>query len=560
MTLDEGAILAILEKPANSSLATWKTDHDALDIYVNGGNVSAELERVKNYENEAQKQLRDKIARSTKDLLGYILKPTSKVFTASGSVVDITGKSEDEFREYMSRLPEGMSVRKWMRTYWMEAYVTDPNGIILVESSKDGSESYPTYKNINVIHDYTHTWGKLDYLVLLHKMAEVGDAEKQIYRVIDHEKDALYYIDDSKDKTVLGRYETEDEKHSVPNILKKIPAVIVSDLVDRKTYGRRSFIFPITELLKEYMRDSSVHSIYKFLHGFPIFWSYAMKCTTCEGAGKIKNYNWKEGDPVADKKVVCPTCNGKRLKVTNDVSDGVRLPLPNKGEDPILAPNVAGYIQPDLKTWKAQQDTLKAMARDMHFATWGTHVEDEKSNTATGRYIDAQPVNDVLREIAETAQKKEEKILEYIAELQFKGIDKLSVTYGKTYIIETPDILWEKYVEAKDHKAPVSVLDTMYKRFLEGEHAGDSIMLDRKLKEIKLEPFPHFGLSDLKGVASSKQLQSKILFNSWISTPDIEWSKTLEDLKSDFDEYLNTHTDETIPEVPSPSGEGEGSE
>ena len=61
--------MQLIKEPSNPHIAGWKKDHNILDIYLNGGDVSAQLEKVKNFENEEQKKLRQKIARSTKDLM-----------------------------------------------------------------------------------------------------------------------------------------------------------------------------------------------------------------------------------------------------------------------------------------------------------------------------------------------------------------------------------------------------------------------------------------------------------------------------------------------------------
>jgi hypothetical protein len=547
MELTEDQIKERLKKASNPNISVWRKEHNSLDIYVNGGDVSSELEKVKNYENVEQEKLRKNVARSTKDLMGYIFKPLSKVFTATGSNIEIESENttvKDAMNVYLQKLPEGISLKKWMQTYWLDPYSTDPNGVILVESNADG-QAYPTYKSINVIHDYEHKWGKFEYLILDAGKMQVNDKEVKLFRVYDDVRDALYYV---KDDTLVV---IEEEIYL--NTIGQVPAVLVSDIIDKKTGGRRSFIHPITELLKEYMRDSSVHSIYKFLHGFPIFWSYRMKCTTCEGDGMIHNESYvmdAQGEQ-GKKKVVCPTCNGKRLKVTSDVSDGISLPIPQNEQDPKLAPNIAGYIQPDLATWKVQNDEMREMKRDMHFSVYGTHVEDEKSNTATGRYIDAQPVNDVLRDVSDTAEKIESDIINFIGKLMYKDqFTSGKSTYGKRFMVETPDVLWEKYIEAKNLKAPISALDHLYKQFLSGEYYGDTRMMEQKMKEFFLEPFPHYSIADLKGAASPMQLQRKILFSDWINT-GIDLNKDFDVLLAEFNKYVNTNKDDKVTEVPS---------
>lgn len=552
MVLNDDDIKQILQRPNNQLIKDWRTEHEALDVFVNGGDVAKHLEKIKNYENEEQLKLRQKIARSTKDTVSYITRPLSKVFTAAGASTEVEGSDEtvEKFGAYTEKLPVGVSIRKWMQDFWLQAYMTDPNAIILIEADKDG-DAYPTYKSISVIHDYLVKLNQVEYLVLDRGQMPISSAlesneEVHVYRVLDDEKDALYYLD--KDGVLKG-YTPADGEQLISNPLDRVPAVIVSDIINAKTEGRRSFLHPITEMLTEYMRDSSVHSIYKFLHGYPIFWHVASACTTCNGEGTIKNYDFDDTQPESEnnqRRKTCPTCKGKRLKLTKDVSDGVQVPLQtNPNATPFNGNQIAGYIQPDLDTWKQQKEEMKEMERAMHFSIWGTHVEDEKSNTATGRYIDAEPVNDKLRDVSDTAEKKETEILDFIAKWSFRSIGKIKSTYGKRFMIETPDVLWEKYVEAKQNNAPISILDYLYKQFLRSEYHGDEAGLDQKMKEFFLEPFPHYTIQELDGAASGSQKQRKILYSDWINQ-EIDLTKSLEVLMKDFDKYVTEN--EEIPE------------
>ncbi|MEL4307422.1 hypothetical protein [Joostella sp. CR20] len=524
----------ILKNPRNSDISEFKASHKVLDIYCHGGDVASELEQVKNYENDSQKDLRRKIARSTKDLVSDLIKPSEKVFSASGSNLEIELKAkanEDKFKQHLSKLPDGGSIRQWMQNYWLDAYICDPNAVLLVESDDNGI-AYPTYKSINVIYDYLVTWGKIEYLVLRYKEVkdDKGKITKIVYRIYDDNTDGLYYLDSNQK---IKEY-TEEENEVINHNLGFVPAVIASDIVDKKTSGKLSFINKIDEILKEYMRDSSVHSIYKFLHGFPRYWQYSTNCTTCFGKGQIK-------DPQDNTKMVtCPTCSGTGLKKTHDVSDGINLPIPKNSDQPKLAPDLAGFVQPDLKTWEKQVEEMQSMKRDMHFAIWGTHISDEKSNTATGRFIDAQPVNDTLNTITSTGERIEEALITYMAEIMYpEGVTSISSKWGRRYMVETPDVLWEKYITAKEKQAPITTLDYLYKQFLSAEYHNDNKMLDQKLKEFYLEPFPHYSLSDLKDMATKEQIQKKLLFSDWNSETEIDYSQSYDVLKASFDKYFN---------------------
>ena len=544
MVLENDQILEIISRPPDKKIVEWRKSHVLLDLYLNGGNVADELEQVKNYENKSQKELRDKIARSTKDFLSNLLNPINKVFSASGfnTELDISSEAAKKaFQEHINELPEGISIKKWVETYWKEAYITDPNGVcfIEVESEGDNPRAYPTYKSILSIHDYSLKWNKFEYIIFTLGKVTINEKEVEIFRVFDFEKDGLYYAENNQ----LKEYIEEGKDTSIINHnLQFIPAKLCSDIVDKKTGGKKSFINKIDEILKEYMRDSSVHSIYKFLHGFPIFWRIASKCTTCAGTGKIT-------DPKdATKKVVCPTCSGKGMKVTSDVSDGVTLPIP-KGDQPKIAPDIAGYVQPDLKTWQMQLDEMTSMEKKMHFALWGTFTNDDvKAETATARFIDEQPVQDTLTTVSEVAENVEQTLVEYMGKIMYKDLFKsATIKYGRRFLIETPDVLWDKYIKAKEAQSPISALDYLYNQFLMAEYHNDPVMLDQKMKEFYLEPFAHYSLDDLKGIATPEQMQRKLLFSDW-AVYGVDFKKTTEELKKDFDEYVKNNI-KIIPET-----------
>lgn len=548
MVLTDNDILSIISSPPNANILKWRDEHRVLDLYYNGGNVSEELEKVKNYENESQKNLRDKIARSTKDFLSDLLNPINKVFSASGfnSEIEISSKTAlKDFEEHLEELPEGISMRKWMEVYWKEAYITDPNGVCFIEvEDTENPKAYPTYKSISTIHAYERKWNDLEYIIFDKGEMPLNEKTVHVYRVFDTKKDGLYYVENKE----LKEYTPNNEETSVlVHSYGFVPAVICSDIFDKKTGGKKSFINKIDEVLKEYMRDSSVHSIYKFLHGFPIFWRIASNCTTCNGTGKIID---KTSTETPKAKIKCPTCKGHGVKVTSDVSDGVTLPLP-KSDQPKIAPDIAGYVQPDLDTWQKQIEEMQSMKKDMHFAIWGTYVQDgEKSETATGRFIDAQPVQDTLKNTSTTTEKVEETLVYYMGKIMYGDLfSNVSIKYGKRFLIETPDVLWDKYIKAKEAQSPISALDYLYKQFLAAEYHNDNVMLSQKLKEFSLEPFAHYSLTDLQNIATPKQIQRKLLFSDWNNETNIDYSQDYDTLKKAFEEYINKNTDITNEKV-----------
>lgn len=555
MVLEDKQILDLIGKPQNTHIEDYISKHETLDLYFNGGDtIAEELAKITNFENASQLTLREKYARSPKDVVHRLLKPFHKVFSASGGSqvvdIDVTNR-KDEFTEHLAKLPEGISLNKWMEDYWMEAYVTDPNGIIFIEADEEGM-AYPSYKSIRVIHDYTLTWNKFNYLIMDHGEITLDPVDThengevvRVYRVVDDAKDGLYYI---KDKELIPHGKVINHNKGF------VPAILTSDIMEKKTGGRRSFINKIDEMLAEYLRESSVLSVFKFLHAYPKYWQYVGKCTTCHGTGKV------EDSSDATKKVTCPSCNGKRYNTKTDVSDGIMLPLPKMGDDPVVAPNVAGFATPPIETWDKMGDDLDKQEKRMEFAIIGTHVEREKSNTATGRFLDEQPVDTALHAFSETEEQIKQTVAHYMARWMYGDeYGKVTIKNGKRFVFEHPDTLWNKYVDARDRKSPTATLDYLYQEYLRSEYQNDEPMFEQKLKEFHIEPMVHYTIEQLNSISTldmSLQIGQKLCFSDWLATSP-EFSKDIESLRKEFLTYFNENKDEIITRVESASPEGQ---
>lgn len=500
-------------------------------MFFNGSeNLSDYLHKIQNFENAEQKNLRDKIARSTKDTLKKVLNPFNKVFTASGGSEEFKlrpKKTQEEFKELVAYLPEGVSLRKWMEIYWSEAYVTDPNGLILIEKENTGDKAYPTYKNISIIHDYQTKWKKVEYVVLNFGKYEINEKQVDVFRIIDDVEDGLYYVENKELKEFIPEGETTG---IIAHKKGFVPAVIVSDLIDKKTKGKKSFIDSIDELLDEFLRDSSVLSIYKFFHLYPKYWQYVTKCNRCKGDGTILKDGVEE---------TCPSCSGTGYNLKKDVSDGVHLPIP-EGDQPTIAPHIAGFVAPPIDAWQKMVDEQERLQKEMHYAIWGTYIDhEEKSETATGRFIDAQPVMDALRSISESAENTEYQIALMMAKWMYETPEpEIAISYGKRFQVEQPDQLWKKYIEAKKDNAPISALDQHYKEYLLAQYHNDREMYEQKLKEFYLEPFVHYSVMELRGMVAPEELKKKLYFGEWISEVT-DFSANVEVLEKQFEEFIN---------------------
>lgn len=547
MILDEGQILKYILEPYQEHLDQFKEEHQLLDMLCNGGDVGYELEKIQNYENDAQKKLRERLARSTKDLLLYLKKPQDKVFSAEGFVntieLKVSSASED-VNKYLNELPEGISIRKWMQDCWLEAYNTDPNALLFIEKETEEQArdreplAYPTIKSVSVLHDFQNNWNRFEYVIFLHKQVKMDWTEKlvQVYRVFDEEKDALYYVKEDAGESKLMPYDSEEEAHLMFHGLNEIPAFFISDRKDKKTGGRLSFLDGIKEVLREFLNDQSVHTITKYIHAFPIFWRLAMKCGTCDGTGVIA-----KSDGSTEKKT-CPTCNGKRYKTKTDVSDGVVLPMPKGNQTPLNGDQIAGYIEKDLDTIQMQLDIMDRLKKQMFYSLWGTYMDidpEQSQKTATQAVLDVKPMSDVLEVISSQAEQVESKLVTSALIQSFPtAVDSFQVKYGRKYTLETPETLWKKYVDAKSNGASISDLDALHDAYLMAEYHNDQESLRVKKLQFQLEPLPHYTASQMSGVFPQAEIQKKMLFSEWFLTVE-DFDKEIEVLKQEFETWVS---------------------
>lgn len=543
MVLTDDQIVEYIQRPKNKNISDFIRSHNKLNMFSTGKGLDLYITKIQGLETEDKIKLRKNFARSTKDVVAKVLRPTDKVYSAKGGSfeVEISNKSQKiEFIRILNSVAEGMSKRLWLETYALDAYHIDPNGIIYVEVPEKGSRDmtpYPTFKSITTIHDYEVNGQDLEYVIFTPEI-KIRSTEENVktYRVVDDEKDAIYYIDSNEQ---LKIYSDIDTIGYIPNTYGKVPAIVVSNLVDKNTDGKKSMLEPITELLAEYLQDTSIKSIYKFLHGYPLFWRFIADCKACEGEG------FTTDDKGGTEK--CLTCQGTGKNLKKDVSDTFDLTIPLDREDAILdvARTPAGYVEPSVESWKQMTEEQIFMIDIMIRAYWGTSLDDRYDReTAQGRIIDTQPVADKLNKYADWAEVTDKKLTDMIGKMKYKSNYTTSfVFYGRRFLIESSDQIWRKLTLAIKDSAPEASLTQILIQYYHSEYQNDVVMLTKALKLLAIEPYPFYDFNKLSAVATNSQKQRKLAFSEW-SRSGLDFSKDEEMLRAEFDIYATEHTEE----------------
>lgn len=527
-------IKELAKLPPSPRITEMRADSATLCMLYFGTGTDEFLTIIKGYENKDQLELRKKLKISTEFLFEELLRPADSIWSASGGNIDygIKGANLDKFKLELQNVRGGLSLRQFMKEIWFERLIVDPNGLCFLTISEDGEDFKLTYKSITRIRNYQVDGIDVDWVLFEpHKSikeSKVGaDDGVQFMWFIDSTKYVLLRLENGKITKQL------QESHSFG----KVPGVVNSSIFTTKRKIKVSPISKQRDLLKSYLIKNSIKEIHQFLHLYPIFWMYEYICPTCKGKRKVGTS-------------VCSTCNGSGFSVKKDVQDVLVMKKPIEGETAIGAP--AGYVQPEIATMAAQRTELEWMWDLMFHSQWGTTTEKKDNETATGRFIDIQPVSNRNNVYSDIAQMVETKLMNLIGQWLFPASYKPSQSYyGRRYIIETPDQLMKRYLTAKTDLAPVNMLTWLLEQFYMAEFSNDQSMADFYLKLMLVEPYVHNSIAEVQAMTIDEKLKlRKTYFQEWLKTidPNIVNTSTVEQLTTLLDKYISKQNIEPVVE------------
>lgn len=502
-----------------------------LMMQVYGVGLSDSLPKYGYFESDAIHAERTQGAISNKDLFERILKREEMVFSAQGGVSYYDGLNPEQtiaFDAELDNIRYNMSIRKWVKEFALNAYRTDPMSVLFVEVSTDGKQVYPTYKSIACIYDYKTTGRKVEYIAFNMTVADclafdVNDPEltdmpaNQVtayYRVVD---DAYDYIVKNTDGVV-------SEISKLPMRFDIVPAIITSDLINFQNPSQ--FYSPLDrtiELAQEFLQDRSIRNLSKKYTGFQKVIEPLLQCGTCNGTGYLSG-------------AACPDCTtgrqdkGSGYKLVTKVSDVARFPIDVDAQFDFK--KYFGYIAPDITTWDKQDTSLNDTENFMVDTYWGTVNRTtttgptqgesglDSNKTATQVNEDIKPIYARLNMTADWAEQTENALCDFIGEYLYPDSFKKSArTYGRYYILETPDEIRSSYLDAKSKGAPQATLSEILSKYYHSLYAENKIKLNIALKLMQVEPFVHYTTVQVQAMNPAKiDFVCKMYFSEWLAT------------------------------------------
>jgi len=481
-----------------------------INMHITGKGVVEYLELLDGYENDAQKALREKLVKSNRSLFSHILRPIDKVFTAKGGNVtyNLPQETIKFVKDQITYTSDNLDIKRYLKKTVKLPYIIDANAVLFVDIDEKGALE-PHVIFTDKILWYEHKGNAIEAIIFEGYKKDKEDGNTY-YRVIDELTDRIFVRDGNGNIY-------EDNESTISNYFGYVPAMILGDEKNPNEDIFESIVADIIEDADGFLRRASVTNVHELAHLYPRYWSYAQACTRCEGEGEIKT----EEEDGSITMTTCPSCGGTGHKSRTNPSDEIIIPIPSDG-DTTITPNIAGYVSPDLDTSKFYEELKDGSKTAMFQAMWGTtYQQGGKRETATGRFIDVQPVQDRLKDISYTFQKLHEFLLDTYCKVILRNPQyQSSVTYGTRYILETADELLDKYIEgSREDISEIIELD-LSNRYLEAEYQSDTLELTKRKKLMKIEPFPTSTIVDIMGMEgiSDDDKKRKLYFSTWVGT------------------------------------------
>lgn len=509
MILDKAQLKKILlENPTKTLWTSARTEAKLLQMHVLGHGLKEYITKIQGFESTKGERVRKSYSKSNRDLFARILRPVDNIWNGRGGGRSyLTSEAnEKRIRQISLDVYKGFSLERWVEKFWRPRYIDDPMGLVFIEVSDN--KVYPTYKASKDIYDALPSGRSLEYIIF-------KTEDPEIFRVVDDNFDYLVKLTGAGDDARV----TELGGKKYPrffNWFQRVPALIVSDLPADGQEGY--FMSPVKdeiELADQFLREGSITNIYRLKHGFPKSWKYPEVCGTCKGTKVVSGNN-------------CHECNGSGIKLLSDPDDISVYSWPTK-EDPEIREK-GGYISPDLEYLKYADESIQALEELITRTHWGTDRERSKTGqeTATGRFIDTQPVVNRLKMYAEAAESVETFITNHIGEYYFSGSWKgCTVNLGRRFLIESVDAVWTKYETARSKGAPQVSLNDLLRDYYETKYQGNPYELQKSLILIQLEPGVHLSLTEAKEALPWLEYYKKVYVSEFISSKlDIQLAAT----------------------------------
>lgn len=533
----------------------WAREYnDTMLLHVHGIGLSSALSKINHYENDFQKEARDLFAYSNKHTTARLLAPAKNIFSAKGGTFDyntINSEGKEDLRAYLSDVYNGYSLSMYMSRIVFDKFITDPNGIIQVIKA---GESYKLdYVSIKSIRNYEQSGIYLNWIVFEPYETGVSDEEGKLHPFIEGLPNKIakkYERFMAVDEVNVYEYIVRDKKFTevsrIPHNQKRVPAILCSDIENPINGWKMSIIDNQIELLRKVMDDNSVLNIVEKFHNFPVPWAIVDDCPTCHGMGVIMSK--KNGDGVHGEDITCPVCGGDGSRKRKDPTDTYLIRVADDQSSQLREP--AGYITLPTEPWELMVASIDRTIDTIINSHWGSSMEYGKIDgnqyaTATGRWLDVQPVTNKLNEYSDSIEFIHAELCKMLGQSYmpetFKGAE---IHYGRNYLLETTSQLLKTYNEINQYGENLWMLDIVSTKWLETEYKDNETMLAYYGRLSALDPLPHNGLDEVLKTGIPDAINRKLFLNDYKHSRSVDQiiKMSVSEVIEDYRNFINEKT------------------
>jgi hypothetical protein len=557
MILTDNQAIAIVKTNPNKQLISFlQGKYEVMRAQVTGIHAQRLIERMEGFERANVVEARKKLMLSNKDMITRLMKPRNKIYTAKGGIESYnlaTAEQISEYKIYLSKCAgKRISLKEYIRQELQRAYDIDPMGLKWVGVNEDGNP-YPTYKCIMNIFDYDICDGAPEYVVFVATKYEVNEyiesgiipasqkekANLKVYRCVCDGWDRIIMWADSKDPTIIAQ---------IPNPFGKVPGEVVSDIVCEDENGYKYYespLYPVSELLTQYMFGRSIYNIAFSSVAFPIMWMQAQVCPTCQGK-KVLGIPQGGGVPThitGEQK--CPECKGTGVLPHWQNSDTYIWEFRLDKDGAVPRPPL-GIIEPALESLRNMKEHNTSIEEESNITMWGittvspnSKMPDSKgkiggsntSETAFEANLNEEPKKDRQKEFTRWYSNSATWYINTIGELMY-GDSFISCTFlgGDRYASESADEILTRVTKAKSAGAPQSILQSLYIEYLDSKYENNPLEWRKYWLMYLGEPYFFYQVSDVM---------------TWLNIPQIQ---VLE--KQLWGEFMCTLNDQIVASIP----------
>jgi hypothetical protein len=110
------------------------------------------------------------------------------------------------------------------------------------------------------------------------------------------------------------------------------------------------------------------------------------------------------------------------------------------------------------------------------------------------------------------------------------------ISYGRRYIIESPDTILKRYEEARKAGDNSVILDRLFEEFLTAKYSNDPVWLRVELTKFRVQPYPHQSLEQVNTIFGRLEASKVVIFTDFWEQADKK--KDVSILSKEFEAFV----------------------